>query len=97
MINKNDLVKNFKEKTFDEIKHINEFGNEYWCARELMIMLGYSKWGNFKKVIDKAKIACHSSKNTISNHFADAGQMSQSDPAQNDRKKTIIFLDMHAT
>ena len=45
---KHDLEE-YKEKTFDDIKHMDEIGNEYWEARELMFVLGYSKWGNFTK------------------------------------------------
>ena len=71
----NNKLENYKEKTFDDIKHIDELGNEYWEAREFMLVLGYSKWGNFKKVIDKAKIACNISNNKIEDHFADAGKM----------------------
>ena len=70
-------LENYQEKTFDNIKHINEFGYEYWEARELMNALGYSKWGNFKKVIDKAKITCDISNNKVSDHFADVGKMVQ--------------------
>lgn len=68
-------IDTYKEKTFDDIKHIDEIGNEYWEAREFMLSLGYSKWGNFQKVIDKAKIACNISKNNVSEHFADAGKV----------------------
>ncbi|MBQ9012794.1 MAG: DNA damage-inducible protein D [Bacilli bacterium] len=67
-------IEKYKEKTFDDIRHIDEIGNEYWEARELMLMLEYSKWGNFKKVIDKSKIACNISNNKINDHFADAGK-----------------------
>ena len=42
-------------KTFENIKHIDEFGTEFWYARELMKVLQYSKWQNFKKIIEKAK------------------------------------------
>ena len=38
--------------TFEEIKHIDENGVEFWYARELMIILEYSKWENFEKVIN---------------------------------------------
>ena len=43
-------IEEYKEKIFDEIKHIDELGNEYWKARELMPMLEYSKWEHFAKV-----------------------------------------------
>ena len=56
---------------FEDIKHIDNNGNEYWLGRELMIALKYTKWENFKKVIDKAIIACKSSNNNVSEHFPD--------------------------
>lgn len=68
-------IETYKEKTFDDIKHLDELGNEYWEAREFMLVLGYSKWGNFNKVIDKAKIACNISNNNVYEHFADAGKV----------------------
>lgn len=64
----------FKEKTFEDIKHRDEIGEEYWKARELMAVLGYSKWGNFKKVIDKSKISCKISGNKVEDCFADVGK-----------------------
>ena len=70
----NDLV-NKTEKDFESIKHIDENGMEFWYARELMTMLEYSKWGNFIKVIDKAKESCKNSDNNILDHFADVGKM----------------------
>ena len=45
-------------KNFESIRKVREDGIEYWCARELCNVLQYSKWENFSKVIDKAKIAC---------------------------------------
>ena len=46
-------------------------GIECWSARELQKLLGYSKWENFSKVIDKAKEACYNTSVEISNHFPD--------------------------
>lgn len=66
---------NKTEKDFESIKHIDENGVEFWYARELMIMLEYSKWGNFIKVIDKAKESCKNSNINILDHFADVGKM----------------------
>lgn len=45
-------------RTFEDIKHIDENGVEFWLARELMQELEYTKWGNFKKVINKDIEAC---------------------------------------
>lgn len=66
---------NYSESLFESIKHINEYGQEFWYARELQIALEYTKWGNFRKVIDKAKNACEGSEIAVSDHFADVGKM----------------------
>ena len=70
----NNLV-NTTEKNFESIKHIDENGVEFWYARELMTMLEYGKWGNFVKVIDKAKESCKNSNMDVLDHFADIGKM----------------------
>ena len=54
-------IKEYTEKVFEDIKHIDEEGNEYWYARELMPLLEYSKWENFNNVIKKAVIAYRNS------------------------------------
>ena len=64
-----DEIKDFKEKTFESIKHIDEQGIEYWEARELMPLLEYSKWENFHKVIKRAMIACETSNNKVFEQF----------------------------
>ena len=51
----------YKEKVFDDIKHIDEYGNEYWLARELQKVLEYKEWRNFRKVIDKAVLSAKNS------------------------------------
>lgn len=66
---------NYSESVFESIKHINEFGQEFWYARELQIALEYKQWRRFCNVIDKAKDACNGSGNIISDHFADVGKM----------------------
>ena len=55
-----DLV-TYSEETFESIKHINEYGQEFWYARELQIVLEYTDWRNFSKVIEKAQTACTNS------------------------------------
>ena len=50
---------------------------ECWSARELQLLLGYSKWENFSKVIDKAKIACEKAGSLVSDHFPDVRKKKQ--------------------
>ena len=70
-------IKKYNETVFEDIKHVDEYGNEYWLARELMKALEYSKWSNFVSVIKKAKSACELSKKTVYEHFTDAGKLSK--------------------
>jgi len=58
---KTNEIKEYTEKVFEDIKHIDELGNEYWYARELMPLIEYSKWENFNNVIKKAVIAYRNS------------------------------------
>ena len=62
-------------KTFENIKHIDKNGKEFWYARELMLALEYTKWSNFNLIINKAKNACISSDLAVIDHFADVGKM----------------------
>lgn len=59
----------YAEKTFDDIKQIDEDGKEYWSARELQSVLGYKEWRLFSAVIEKAQIACSQSNNNINSNF----------------------------
>ena len=60
---------------FEDIKHIDENGSEYWLAREMQKVLEYREWRNFKLVIDKAKMACEISSFNTSDHFVDFNKM----------------------
>ena len=60
---------------FDEIKQIDEEGNEFWSARDLQMILEYTKWDNFKKVVEKAMLACKHAGNSVFDHFPDVGKM----------------------
>jgi DNA-damage-inducible protein D len=69
------LRENNDNNTFEEIKHIDEYGNEYWYARELQKVLEYKEWRNFKVVIDKAIISCENSKFVALDHFVESNKM----------------------
>ena len=66
-----DSLATYGERTFEDIKHINEYGAEYWLARELAQALQYSDWRNFENAIFKAMDACKNSGNEIADHFGD--------------------------
>jgi DNA-damage-inducible protein D len=69
-----DSVQVGPHKDFESNKHIDENGVEFWYARELMSLLGYKTWRRFEEVIERAKSACLSSSQKISDHFADVGK-----------------------
>src|SRR3989338_5880306 len=74
MSNKNEIGKPNK-LTFESIKLINEHGQEYWSAREMARILGYSEYRHFLPVIAKAKEACKNSGHKVSDHFEDILEM----------------------
>ena len=62
-------IEKYSVSMFEDIKHTDEFGNEYWEARELQGLLGYKEWRYFASVIEKAQVACSQSNNNINSHF----------------------------
>lgn len=67
---------NYSESLFESIKHINEYGQEFWYARELQIALEYKRWDKFSNVIVRAKEACRGSNIAVSEHFSHVGKTS---------------------
>ena len=63
-------IKEYTNKMFEDIKHIDEFGNEYWLARELQSILGCNQWRSINDLIVRAISACKESKYNIDDHFA---------------------------
>ena len=61
-----------EDKSFEQLKSVNEHGAEYWSARDLQPRLGYNHWRNFEKAIAKAITSCHQSGNEPDHHFARA-------------------------
>lgn len=72
-----DNIEKYSEKTFDDIKHTNEYGQEFWYARELYKVLEYTEFNKFVPVINKAILACEQSGFDVSDHFAEVSEMVQ--------------------
>jgi DNA-damage-inducible protein D len=68
-----DLV-SLGNKSFEDLKKINEYGAEYWSAREIQPLLGYTQWRRFEDAIKRAITSCNSSGNEPAHHFAGAGK-----------------------
>lgn len=69
-------IARYSEDTFESIKHVDEYGREFWYARELQRVLEYTQWRRFADAIQRAKLACSNSGYNVSEHFADAGKSS---------------------
>ena len=65
-------ISEYNETIFENIKHIDEEGYEYWSARELQKVLEYKEWRKFNGVIQKAMNACETSKYNVKDHFVGA-------------------------
>ncbi len=70
---KNNIEISFN--VFDDIKHVDDDGREFWYARELMPVLDYDLWRSFDRVINNAKISCQNNKFDVSDHFAEVGKL----------------------
>ena len=68
-------LKNYNKSVFENIKHKDENGNEFWYAREIQQVLEYKKWQKFINVIENAKIACEKSNYNVLDHFTQVGKM----------------------
>jgi len=68
-------IKGNSDLSFESIKQFTDEGIEFWYARDLQLVLDYSKWSTFTNVINKAKEACENSNVNVLDHFADVGKM----------------------
>lgn len=68
-------IKKVHHQTFEELKHKNDAGFEFWYARDLQPVLDYNTWDKFKRVIQKAMTACENSGQPAENHFSQMGKM----------------------
>ena len=72
----NNGIARYSEETFESIKHVNEYGNEFWYARELQSILEYTEWRNFQKLIEKAQTACENSDMAVDECFVEVNKTS---------------------
>ena len=68
-------LERYSEQTFESIKRTNEYGQEFWYARELGRVLQYADWRNFQNAIYKAMESCQGSGNEVSDHFGETTNM----------------------
>lgn len=71
---KNEIIKQ-GSSLFEQIKQIDEFGNEFWYARQLAKILEYTDFRNFVGVINKAKEACNKSGYEVSEHLVEVNEV----------------------
>ncbi len=88
-------VSNYRTNIFESIKQINEYGSEYWSARDLAKLLEYKRFDKFKNVIEKAEEACGQSDNEVPDHFSHVGIMIDL-PKGAKREIEDIFLSRYA-
>ena len=83
--------------TFDEIKRLDDDGEEFWLARELQEALQYAKWENFSKVINAAKVSCSISRQDVFYHFVDTKKTVEMPLTIKDKASRIGFPEVRKT
>lgn len=71
---KSEIIKSLSNN-FEDHSQTTENGIEFWFARDIQHLLGYTEWRNFQKVIVKAKTSCETTGNNILDHFVDVNKM----------------------
>ena len=68
-------IEKARHVTFESIRRVNQFSQDFWSARELGKILGYSEYRNFLPVVEKAKEACKKSGHIVLDHFVEYHEM----------------------
>ena len=71
----NEMMR-YSEETFERVKHVNEYGYEFWYAREMQSVLEYTEWRNFQKLIEKAQTARENSDMAVEECFVEVNKTS---------------------
>jgi len=88
-----DLV-TMGSKSFENLKKVHEHGAEYWSARDLQPLLGYTQWRRFEDAINRAITSCKQSGNEPTYHFAGAGKPIEGGKGAAVKLQTVITLDV---
>ena len=88
-------IEKYSDQTFEAIKHTNEYGEEYWLARELQEILEYTEWRNFFNVIKRAMSACENSMYPVERQFVEVNKTSPT-PNGGVRNITDFILTRYA-
>ena len=70
-----EIVVKLRSSFEEMVRKHPETGTEYWCARDLQMLLGYAKWENFAKVIEKAITSCRNAGYDPRDHFLEVRKM----------------------
>lgn len=70
-------LEEYTERLFEDIKHIDENGCEFWYARELQKVLEYKEWRNFSRIISRTKETCKNSKINTNEQFVEVNKLSK--------------------
>ncbi|MCP5049114.1 MAG: DNA damage-inducible protein D [bacterium] len=84
------------KSVFEEIKHYNEYGQDFWSGRELAKVLGYLDYRNFGHVVDKSREACKNSGNRVEDHFVNITEIVRLGSGAN-RKVHSLTLSRYAS
>ena len=82
---------------FESIRRADDEGHEYWSARDLSKVLGYTNWRNFKYAIEKARTACENSNHEPADHFDASINMIETGKGHIERSKTCSSRATPAT
>ena len=92
----NEIVSS-EYKSFEDIKRKRDDGSEYWLARELQKALGYAKWENFSKVIDRAMLACENAGFEVLDHFIEVSKAVEMPTKPTKNTKDLGFPEVGKT
>ncbi len=70
-----EILMDTQSPDFESIKQVNPYNADYWSARSLAPLLGYTSWQNFEVAIKRAKTACEQVGQVVADHFNDAIKM----------------------